>query len=173
VKSSLKKNIAAGIVGLALLAGTAPTYATWFAEHRTVVGTARTGNLEMTAVDLQWELEGKDSLDDVIFVPGHKVTAKVYADVTLSGLELKDLEFHGAVDEDIEVDEQGFVHDVDGRTTPFRLSFTANDTITSAQDEIGTLTVEFVRQDHDNRDHMNDSFALGGLTVTARQRHAE
>lgn len=75
MKSSMKKNVAAGVLGIILLAGVGGTFATWHAEDSLSLPSLGTGamNIEF-AEGGRWELnESSVNLEDVVLVPGDEV----------------------------------------------------------------------------------------------------
>jgi alternate signal-mediated exported protein len=190
--NNLKKTVAAGVVGIALLAGTAGTFATWQNSDSAAVGTLATGDLSISANVGDWFLINANggnisqatagtgivvrssNLSDLLLVPGRGARAELFGIVETRGLTIND----------VVVTSQGIDLDlVDGFLPGTNLRFTIeNEEIptgisgingTNGADRNGFRTflrVDFVR---DSAEHMYDndfSQNLGDLKVTVTMR---
>jgi len=142
------KAIAAGLVGLALIAATPGTFATWFDTQEIQVGAIQTGTLELNVSDDStdgWLFNGerRDDLQGIQWIPGHVATASLIVEPELVGdgltAELQITEAPG--DNSFELKEDGHIYyegeptnlfaqiAIDGAEFGERRTLTADDTV--------------------------------------------
>ena len=97
---NMKKTVAAGVVGIALLAGVGGTFATWQHSDTARIGTIRTGTMSVSVDEIKdWTLsldgnvtaypEDIDDIYDIQLVPGNTLKGEFNVVSTLEGQDLK------------------------------------------------------------------------------------
>ena len=92
-----KKTIAAGVLGVALLAGTAQTFATWQDSATAPIGTIQTGSMSVSVAKGSWslELDGNQTakavkdISKVALVPGNTLVGSFLVTPELVGQDLR------------------------------------------------------------------------------------
>ncbi|MDR2703885.1 MAG: hypothetical protein LBB58_06040, partial [Cellulomonadaceae bacterium] len=115
MNKNLIKTVTAGVVGIAIIAGTAGTFATWQREAIQSVGSIQTGDIRVNLNLSDWTASNSAKpvrfLDDITFVPGTTATATLSGHVALEGLTLNDVQvdFDIFAGPEINVAKDGFI----------------------------------------------------------------
>ena len=173
---NINKAIAAGALGVALLAGTAGTFATWSDSENLNVGNIVTGNLGVT---LGWangwqvrtangQVAVTGALQNHTFVPGQSAWRNLRITPELVGLTINDVTI--TTDKGtMNLDENGYVLNSEGQPTALRFEIITR----PAGDWMHLnpeLRVTFVRSAELGMYDYDDTFDLGEITVTVTQR---
>lgn len=184
---NLKKTIAAGVLGVALLAGTAQTFATWQDSAVAPIGTIQTGSMSVSVGKGSWSLEldrnqtakwVKD-ISKVSLVPGNTLVGNFQVTPTLVGQDLRaELRFGLAEGENgpkLDAREDGDVWIVTdgGKDTNITVSFEGLKDEVRPNTKPGTVTVliNFERNElGGNANYDSNAIAnLGNLEVVLTQ----
>lgn len=196
---NIKKTIAAGLVGITLLAGgTAATYATWQDSASTPIGTIKTGSMSVSIMDekIAWsevsskparpfgvgDLEDINKLEDFLIVPGNKLEGKFPVEWQLKGHDLvATLTFKGLVDAGNEMpngDKVTVVNNqimVNGNGTDIWVYVKGleNATVSQSGDRMVTVEINYKNRQapsYVKHDGMNVEAYLGDLEVVLTQK---
>jgi len=180
---NLKKTVAAGVIGVTILAGTAGTFATWQHSDAVQAGTINTGDLSVTLRTVgTWtsDMNGRryPSLSDVIFVPGEQVRTPLRGQVEATGLTLNDVTLTSSTRGDLAINEAGYLLREDG--TPSQLRFelrqwfytNGNQPAWMGQDNVQIQLIVALDRAAELGMYENgiENFDLGEITATVTQR---
>jgi len=191
---TLKKTVAAGAVGLGLIAvaaGGSTTFATWVAEAELAgTGTIQTGNLDVDAQMSDWtfsygnrEPEISRNLYDFTFIPGSYASAKITGSYEINGFKLDEVDINidspWNTDDTVEIDDEGNIV-YNEEVTPFRVTLSppalapTGDTISdNRQNFERILTVTFERNEEpvEAEEYFADtSIPFPSITIQLRQQ---
>lgn len=194
---NLNKTVAAGVLGVALLAGTAGTFATWENSDSVPAGTITTGDLSIELRPLgHWAVERQNAngawvdtnirttdLSSVELFPGSRVRTPLTGNIDVRGLTLQDVTITSARWGDLQFDNQNFLilKDKDGNEHRTQLQFAMSSQFIDVNENTNwlvqrgdnyatTLSITFVRDTVNNFMYDYDlSEDLGELTVVVTQ----
>lgn len=170
------RSVAAGIAGVALLAGAGSTLALWTDETRLARDRATLGALALTASDLSWDDVSPDAVgsasparpiaavEDFLLVPGDEVLGTGEVELTLDGDTLRAvLTLDGGTGLPPWLDWDIWFTTADGTEITGDLHVAASGTVQVH------VRVGFPRGAAPHLDHQRESFRLEDLSLTLRQ----
>lgn len=178
----LKKTVAAGVLGVALLAGTATTFATWQNSDSIQAGTINTGHLEVTLHPVGgWNNDQapwnnfRNNLSDYTFVPGMAVRARMSGNVEAPGFTMDQVSLSTVISgsEEYPINEDGYIV-IDGQASNLRVTLGWNafnrPGVTVDGQLLQDIVVTFERSsDNGMYDNQLENIAVDGVTVTVTQ----
>jgi len=175
---NLNKTVAAGVLGVALLAGTAGTFATWQNDASVPAGTIVTGNMD---VALEWantwyirtpngNIPAGADLSTHPLIPGQSAYRNLRIIEDLTGLTINDVTLKTEWGS-LNLDKDGYLLRADGTRSQLRFTIITKSDVNDWMFRNPELNVIFERSsDYGMYEEGIDNLNLGDIVVTITQK---